>query len=42
MDVHFCLEAVEEAMEWHGKPEIMNPDQGSQLTSQAFTGPAEG
>ena len=37
MDVHFCLEAVEEAMEKHGKPEIMNTDQGSQFTSQAFT-----
>jgi putative transposase len=38
MDIHFCLEAVEEAMERHGKPEIMNTDQGSQFTSQAFTG----
>jgi putative transposase len=37
MDVHFCLEAVEEAIERHGKPEIMNTDQGSQFTSQAFT-----
>ena len=38
MDVYFCLEAVEEAMEHHGKPEIINTDQGSQFTSQAFTG----
>ncbi|QSX40025.1 IS3 family transposase [Shewanella cyperi] len=38
MDVHFCLEAVEEAIEKHGPPEIMNTDQGSQFTSQAFTG----
>ena len=38
MDAHFCLEAVEEAMERHGKPEIMNTDQGSQFTSMAFTG----
>ena len=38
MDVHFCLEAVEEAMERNGRPEIMNTDQGSQFTSQAFTG----
>ena len=38
MDVHFCLEAVEEAMEKHGRLEIMNTDQGSQFTSQAFTG----
>jgi len=38
MDTHFCLEAVEEAMERHGKPEIFNTDQGSQFTSQVFTG----
>jgi len=38
MDVHFCLEAVEDAMEQYGTPEIMNTDQGSQFTSQAFTG----
>ena len=37
MDVHFCLEAVEEAIECYGTPEIMNTDQGSQFTSQAFT-----
>lgn len=38
MDVHICLEAVEEAMEKFGKSEIMSTDQGSQFTSQAFTG----
>ena len=38
MDVHFCLEAVEEAISRYGTPEIMNIDQGSQFTSQAFTG----
>ena len=38
MDVDFCLEAVEEAMARHGKPEIFNTDQGSQFTSTAFTG----
>ena len=38
MDVHFCLEAVEEAISRYGIPEIMNTDQGSQFTSQAFTG----
>ena len=37
MDVHFCLEAVEEAIMRYGTPEIMNTDQGSQFTSQAFT-----
>jgi putative transposase len=38
MEVDFCLEAVEEAMARHGKPEIFNTDQGSQFTSTAFTG----
>lgn len=38
MDTQFCLDAVEEAIVRHGKPEIMNTDQGSQFTSQAFTG----
>jgi len=38
MDTHFCLEAVEEAILRYGIPEIMNTDQGSQFTSQAFIG----
>ena len=38
MDTHFCLEAVEEAILRYGTPEIMNTDQGSQFTSQAFIG----
>ena len=38
MDVGFCLEAVEEALARHGKPEVFNTDQGSQFTSAAFTG----
>ena len=38
MDTAFCIEAVEEALERHGKPEIFNTDQGSQFTSEAFTG----
>jgi putative transposase len=38
MAVDFCLEAVEEAMVRHGKPNIFNTDQGSQFTSAAFTG----
>ena len=38
MDVHFCLAALEEAIEKHGAPEIINTDQGSQFTSQSFTG----
>src|SRR6201984_2665158 len=38
MDVEFCLEALEEALDRFGKPEIFNTDQGSQFTSAAFTG----
>jgi putative transposase len=38
MDVSFCIEALEEAIEKHGRPEIFNTDQGAQFTSQAFTG----
>jgi putative transposase len=37
MEVEFCLEAVEEALARHGKPDIFNTDQGSQFTSQDFT-----
>jgi putative transposase len=32
----FCLEAVEEALAKHGRPEIFNTDQGSQFTSAEF------
>ena len=38
MDVHFCVDALNEAIEKYGTPEMMNTDQGSQFTSQAFTG----
>jgi putative transposase len=38
MEVDFCLEAVEEALAKHGRPEIFNTDQGSQFTSAAFIG----
>lgn len=38
MDVHFCLEALDEAVARFGTPEIFNSDQGSQFTSEAFTG----
>jgi putative transposase len=37
LDAGFCLEALEEALR-KGKPEIFNTDQGSQFTSEAFTG----
>ena len=38
MDVGFCCEALEEALFYYGIPEIFNTDQGSQFTSEAFTG----
>ncbi|HJO13061.1 MAG TPA: IS3 family transposase [Gammaproteobacteria bacterium] len=38
MDVHFCIDALTEAIDRYGVPEIMNTDQGSQFTSEAFTG----
>jgi putative transposase len=38
MEADFCVEALEEALAKHGKPEIFNTDQGSQFTSVAFTG----
>jgi putative transposase len=37
MDVKFCCNALEEALEKYGKPEIFNSDQGSQFTSKDFT-----
>ena len=38
LDVEFCIEALEEALARHGRPEIFNTDQGSQFTSPRFTG----
>jgi putative transposase len=38
MDISFCLEALEEAIARYGTHEIFNTDQGSQFTSDAFTG----
>lgn len=38
LDTSFCVEALEEAIENHGVPEIFNTDQGSQFTSDDFTG----
>jgi putative transposase len=38
MEAAFCIEALEEALGRHGKPDIFNTDQGSQFTSEAFTG----
>ena len=33
----FCVEALEEALARHGRPDIFNTDQGSQFTSMDFT-----
>jgi len=38
LETEFCIDAVQEAVARHGKPEIFNSDQGSQFTSAAFTG----
>lgn len=38
MDVNFCIEALDEAIEKYWTPEIFNTDQWSQFTSLAFTG----
>jgi putative transposase len=38
MGAEFCIDALEEALAKHGRPEIFNTDQGSQFTSTDFTG----
>jgi putative transposase len=38
MDATWCTEAMKEAIRKHGKPEIINTDQGSQFTSEEFSG----
>jgi len=38
MEAAFCVDCLEEVLRAHGKPEIFNSDQGSQFTSEAFTG----
>ena len=37
LDVGFCVEALAEALDRYGRPEIFNTDQGSQFTSFEFT-----
>ncbi len=37
MEAAFCVEALEEALARHNRPEIFNTDQGSQFTSHDFT-----
>jgi len=38
MDASFCVDSLEEAIQNYGKPEMFNTDQGSQFTSDSFTG----
>ncbi len=38
MDTDFCVEALREALQRYGSPDIFNTDQGAQFTSDAFTG----
>ena len=38
MEASVCIEALEDALAHHGKPEIVNTDQGAQFTGLAFTG----
>lgn len=37
MDASFCVEALKEALDKYGPPEICNSDQGSHFTSSDFT-----
>lgn len=37
MTAQWCAELLNKAVDQHGKPEIVNTDQGSQFTSQEFT-----
>src|SRR5258705_4137643 len=38
MEAAFCVETLEDGLARHGKPDIVNTDQGSQVTRAAFTG----
>jgi putative transposase len=38
MDAGFCVDCLEDAITNYGVPEIFNSDQGSQFTSERFTG----
>jgi putative transposase len=37
LDASFCVDALNDAIETYGVPEIFNTDQGSQFTSEEFT-----
>ena len=38
MEAEFCVETLEDALARHEQPSIFNTDQGSQFSSEAFTG----
>ena len=38
MEAVFCVDCLEDALRAHGTPEMFNSDQGSQFTSEGFTG----
>jgi putative transposase len=38
LDHQFCVDALDEALQRYGSPEIFNTDQGAQFTSAAFIG----
>jgi len=38
MEADFCVGALQDAMDVHGRPEIFNTDEGSQFTRHAFSG----
>ncbi len=37
MDAEWCRHTLEQAIATHGKPEVVNTDQGSQFTSDTFS-----
>jgi len=37
LEMNFCIEALKDALNIYGNPEIINSDQGSQFTSMDFT-----
>ena len=41
MDTRFCVDCLDEAIKNYGTPDIFNTDQGSQFTSDVFTGMLE-
>lgn len=38
LEAPFCLEALQDALRGYGQPDIVNTDQGSPFTGEAFTG----